>query len=158
MSALDVISIQQAKDWLQIDQSYVLADAEIEACIVAAVDWVERKTDYKLYARNEVFTSNGCEIITYSYPVNDVTAEEGSVAVSVGVYTSSAKTVISASKGVKVTVNVGYANVNEIPQSLVMAVRKLITYFNENRDMYALEIPNDVQMLINPYRRSVGIA
>lgn len=150
MAALDVISIEQAKDWLEIDQSYTLADDKIEAAIKAAISWVERKTDYRLYVRDEVYYSNGFDVDVYSFPINSVIGanRDGCVRASHSIY-----------RGVgAITANVGYNDPNSIPEDLLQACRKLIVYFFENRDMYAAEQFNDVQMLINPYRRSVGIA
>lgn len=54
MNALDVISLNSAKNWLNIELSYTDDDATISRLISAAIDWVEKYTCWRTFQRTEV--------------------------------------------------------------------------------------------------------
>ena len=54
-----------------------------------------------------------------------------------------------------ITANVGYANKADVPSLLVDAAFKLLTYLSENRDLYSVGMPMDVQFMINKMRRNL---
>jgi len=72
MNALNVITLQQAKDYLKVD--FIDDDALITTCINAAVALVEQKTQYRFYQRVEVLGSDGTyNVDLFQTPLNSVT-------------------------------------------------------------------------------------
>lgn len=150
-TALDVISLQNAKDFLVID--FPDRDPEIERHIKAAVSFVEKYTCHILYQRPasyQVTGKNDCYVEIYEYPITftDTTIKKVNEILSVKVYVKS---------GVQVLTTIGYATVDLIPTELVEACYKLIQYLTENKDIYGANLPWDIQMMINKYRRSPTI-
>lgn len=157
MDALDIISLQSAKDNLSIDYSDY--DSRIEALIKAAVNWVEIYTGWYLYQRDITIYSTSWQTIISNYPVvsfqvknsSDVVldpqpiAKQGSLSFS-----------ICCAPQSKISLTVGFApdEVDTIPGPFIEACQKLIVYMFENKDMYGITLPTDIQILINQYRRS----
>lgn len=141
------ITLQQAKDWLRID--FDEDDDLIESLIESAEQWVETYTCHVLSPRDIVLHGTGCAQSVYEYPINSVS--DGVVGKSYSLFTD-----FTIPSGQTATINVGYANTALIPKPLITAVKKLVNYMYENRDTYTAELPTDVQVLINQYRRSVA--
>lgn len=151
MSYLDVISVQQARDWLS-----AVEDDGLDRLIKAAIDWVENYTSYRLYQRTETIPNSKCEQSIAWYPINvtSVTYQDASMA-KYEKYVLPTKLKIKCPWNSIITLQTGYANPADIPGPLVEACYKLITYLYENRDTYQATLPTDVQMLINQYRRAL---
>ncbi len=67
------------------------------------------------------------------------------------------KMLLHAAPNSMITLQTGFdiPGIAGIPPPLIDACYKLITYLFENRDMYNVQFPTDIQMLINPYRRAI---
>lgn len=147
MDALDVISLADAKDSLVVD--YPDKDAEITRHIKSAVALVEQYTDVYLYERPRTYALLGCSLEIYDSPLTftgTVPTKTKQQALSIIVYGKSGDTY---------NANIGYSNVDDIPQNLIDACYKIITYLFENKDAYSVSLPMDVQMLVNQFRRSL---
>lgn len=157
MDALNIITLEDAKAELVmtgIDDR----DAEIERLIKTAIAMVEQYTCYRLYERTEVFNTIGCHTSLPYYPIeiddvinadgNDVTYTQKNQSLSI-LISCPAQSVIGAT--------VGYDDVTNIPQPLISAAYKIITYLFENKDAYEVGLPIDIQLMLNPYRRSATI-
>lgn len=144
-----VITLEQAKAYLQVD--FELDDAIIEQCIKSAVSWVETYTGYLLDKRDVTLYTNDCGVIdTCLYPFSVVTSD-------VKVRQKATSAILTAKPNEAVQLKVGDWDGAEPPQQLISACYKLITYMYENRDMYPVTLPTDVQMLVNPLRRSATL-
>lgn len=146
MNALNVITLQQAKDYLVVD--FNDRDAEIERHIKTAVSYVEQYTNVMLYEREKVYPiGSRCSVEIYDYPIRFSSAPLKSYqnVMSVQVY---------GEAGSSVTATVGYAVASDVPEELISAAYKLITYLFENRDIYTAGLPWDVALLLNSHRRS----
>lgn len=157
MDALNVITLDEAKAELVmtgIDDR----NTEITRLIKTAVSLVEQYTCYRLYERIESFNAIGCHNNLPYYPIviddvknsdgDDVTYTEKKATLAI-VITCPVQSVINAI--------VGYDDVTDIPQPLVSAAYKIITYLFENKDAYSVDLPIDIQLMLNPYRRSATI-
>lgn len=153
-TALDVISLQQAKDHLVIDFNDY--DQQIQGLIETAISLVEQYTDYRLYERVETFYATTCStnIVTYPITVTDVVNEAGDVVTGYKTRNLPLSITLYVPNQSVITADVGYATVGEIPHSLVSAAYKIITYLFENKDVYSVGLPVDVQLLLNQWRRS----
>lgn len=185
MSPLDVISLEDAKQFLRVDFSD--DDDLITSLIYAAVGLVEQKTSYRLYRRNEVIYQTGKYTYTaFQYPINAVSIINQDSA-DTTVYTpklfyESLRTVICYYNGFWywdswqefftnytytihnsncvtfiLTLDVGYANTADIPTDLITAIKQIIVFTYENRDVTTLDLPNNILMLLTNYIRFATI-
>lgn len=147
-SALDIITLEQAKEFLVVD--FPDRDAEITRHIKSAISYVEQYTNIMTYSRPRSYNLTGCSLEIYDYPIAFSDAElrtrENILSVTV-----------SGKSGDVVSATVGYTDITLVPQELIEAAYKIITYLFENRDIYLADLPWDVQMLLNPLRRSATI-
>jgi len=157
MTALDVITLEQAKAEL-VMTGISDRDAEITRLIQTAIGWVEQYTCYRLYERVETFIAYGCETVLPYYPITiDGVDHDGSAYANYKEkFLPLGLRIICPSQST-ITATVGYSDVGEIPAPLIEAAYKLITYLFENKDVYSVQLPVDVQILINQYRRSPTI-
>lgn len=147
MTALDVIPLEDAKSALVID--YPDRDVEITRAIKSAVSIIEKYTNVFLYERDvEYSIVNGCSNEIYDYPItlNDSSLKTKHNVLSITVF---------GKVGDMFTASVGYSDVTDIPQNLIDACYKLITYLTENKDAYNVSMPLDVQLMVNQYRRCI---
>jgi uncharacterized phiE125 gp8 family phage protein len=166
MTELDVISLASAKNWLSIDDND--SDADITRLIKTAIAWVETYTCYRLWQRQEVVTAFGETTFLSQYPVA-IDSVKNSLGADQTYYTRQYATKLKITTGYTpnftleptynsqntITLTVGYDDVTKIPNPLIDACYKLITYLFENRDAYQAALPSDVQILINQYRRAL---
>lgn len=182
MGPLDVITVAQAKNWLIVEDT--VDDADIERLINTAVAWVENYTCYRFYPRTEITYShqlpgfnladwfpptgsgewNGntgmrtspLYVSIYSYPVMIVSVKDPNAAdVAYTQVFNPLKLLIYAPPNCIITLQAGYADPANAPAPLLDACYKLITYLYNNRDMYPTNLPTDMQMLLNQYRRAL---
>lgn len=150
MGPLDVISLADAKEHLVVD--FPDNDVSIERNIKTAIALVEQYTCYKLYERSVTYTMPLCgHKEVYDYPLS-ITAGQ-----PVKIYDRVLSTIVSAASGYGVTAAVGYSDVADIPSPLIDGAYKIIEYLYENKDIYEANLPLDVQLILNPYRRSATI-
>lgn len=153
MAALDIITVEDAKNWLSTED-----ETALPRLIASAVNWVELYTGHKLYPRTEtVYVTRIRDTVITGYPaiivsVLDVLGEPVPYKV---LSTPKGLTVEYGYTAHSITVNAGYQTPGEIPPLLVEAAYKLLVYLYENRDMYPVNMPMDVQFMINKYRRSI---
>lgn len=144
-SALDVISLEQAKEFLVVD--FPDRDAEITRHIKSAISYIEKYTNVIMYERATEYVMTGCSLEIYDAPISFTTT---------GLKTH--QNVLSVTVAGKVNdviqANIGFDDVADIPQDLIEAAYKMITYLFENKDIYSAGLPWDIQMLCNKWRRS----
>lgn len=182
MTPLDVISVEQAKQFIKVDFSD--DDLIIEGLISAAIGLVEQSTQYRLYNRTEVIYTSKILYEAFQFPLigSSVISQDSA---DTNVYTirsrpQTLRTILFWGNGFEyvdtyqsfwnndyynisnpcsvtfsLSLNVGYLNITDIPQDLITAVKQVITYTYENRDMTKEEILSNIDMLIAPYRRFV---
>lgn len=143
---MSLITLSEAKAWLNVDETFTADDTLIQGCIDAAEQWVSKYTNH-VFGASDVVISKYTEIYDYPVVVKSATGDYN-------LETCSLKTVVCPDRGAEVTVTVGYAALGLVPAPLVAGAKKFITYLYENRDIYPTELPFDVQILVNQYRRS----
>lgn len=183
-SALDFISLAQAKSWLQVDDSS--SDDDITRLIKTAVDWMEKYTCWRTFQRTEIvynrqlnpyvpinyfpdygtgfytgspgirWTPKGLSIYLYPFTiisVQDLSSPPGDVTYTTQI--NALKTLLYAAPNSIITLATGYDDPAKLPPTLLDACYKMIVYLFENRDMYPVSMPTDIQMLLNQYRRAI---
>lgn len=158
MDALDVISLDDAKAYL-VMTGISDRDTEITRLIKTAIALVEKYTDHYLYEREITIdlTCSHTNITKYPFELVSVKRDTDDLTYNIYQKVLSINLVCYDWKDGVITANVGYDDVTDIPQPLVSAAYKIITYLFENKDAYTAELPLDIQMMINQYRRSATI-
>lgn len=157
MGAIDVIPLADAKRWLNVDDTY--NDPDITRLISTAVAWIEKYTSYRLYPRDEVVYTTNCVTYVPYFPINtkSINNFDGTPYVTADLYVytfTPLSMVVNCPKLSTILLNTGYTDPAQVPAPFIDACLKLITYLYENRDAYSTTLPLDIQVLINPYRRS----
>jgi uncharacterized phiE125 gp8 family phage protein len=149
--ALSVYPLEQAKTLLKVD--FADFDALITRLIRTAVALVERHTSHRLYERDEVLSVRGGHELYY-YPVSVVSlsgADGEPVDYTLENRALSAVLCFGRDTHATLTVRVGYASAEDVPAPFLTAIEELIAHLYANRG--AADIPQGIQLLINPYRR-----
>lgn len=185
MSPLDVLSVEDAKQFLRVDFSD--DDYLISSLIYAAVGLVEQKTNYRLYQRNEVIYTTGKYCYTaFQYPFNSATVVNQD-SMDANTYTpkncyQTLRTIIGWANGFWywdsweefftnytytvhdsqhttfiLTLDVGYIDTSLIPNDIITAIKQIITFTYENRDMTKLDLPDNILMMLTNYKRFATI-
>lgn len=152
-----IISLEQAKNWLggiDFDDD----DDAIQRLIASAITWVEQYTGYRLYPREETIIATGTTtyITLAPFKITSAVDENEEVVYLYEKWVSANRLRVLCPAGTKISLTVGFDDAKDAPGPLVEACYKLITYLYENRDVYSAGMPTDIQMLINPFRRSLA--
>lgn len=148
MDALDIISLADAKEFLVVD--FPDKDVEITRHIKSAVSMVEQYTCYRLYQRDAIYNFDRCgHTEIYDYPISFPT---GTV-----IKQRVLSVIVSGASNGSINAIVGYSDPTLIPANLIDAAYKIITYLFENKDIYYANLPSDIQILLNQWRRSASI-
>lgn len=97
----------------------------------------------------------GLSIYLYPFTITSVKDKDGNAAQYTTVI-NALKTLLYALPNSIITLQTGFASadIGKIPPPLIDACYKWITYFFENRDMYNVQTPTDLNMMLNQYRRA----
>lgn len=159
MDALDVIPLEEAKEYLKID--FDTEDNMITNLIKSAVALVEQKTSYMLYERNEVdFVSNPDKIYKYPFALADTEEATEYDIIEKRLYSTIriiGGTPYPCANGRSVELTIGYNDTSLVPPALKDACLRLITYWYDQREMEKSEFPSDVYTMIQPYIRDFTI-
>lgn len=185
MSPLDVMSLADAKQYLRVD--YDDEDDLITSLIYGAVGYAEQDTNYRLYQRSEIIYTTGRYYYTaFQFPLNGASVINQDSA-DTNIYTPKfryepLRTIIGWANGFiywnawyefftnyyytihadcnvtfTLTLDVGYTDVTLIPTDLLTAIKQIISYTYENRDMSKVDLPSNITMLLQKYRRFATI-
>lgn len=153
MSYLDVISLENAKSFLGVDDTS--RDTEITQMINAALSLIERETNYIMEAVDKAYLlRDGC-VRVYDYPIN---TDDGDLDETVTRTNKSLYSIYSdSSTATTITLNVGGT---DIPADLVQAGYSLIEFFfNEKETGNRLftydttRIPDHINYIVQKNRR-----
>jgi hypothetical protein len=152
MNALHVVSLEEMKGVLVVHPSISEFDNLIISLIGTAVDWVEKYTSYLLYEREITEVFKDFERI-YLHPVTFPETE--------GVYFRTSKLskqiLLSGKESVELTFTGGFSDASEIPDALKTAVKRLVVFWSDQPETAGAEIPIDVQIIVNQFRRDATI-
>ena len=124
MSYLNVISLDQAKQYLRIDDELSADDAQIEQMIKGALSTLERRTNILFYARKKKYIFQDYSVKVYDYPINEV--------VSTFDVDTDQKTLFTNyqtnSSDNEIVLMVGFENAEDVPSELVDCALQYIKY------------------------------
>ena len=153
MAYIDIIPLADAKVYLRIDDTLTEDDAQITRMINAALSYVERYTNYVLFAQNKEYRLiSGC-VSVYDYPINsEVTADL--ISENKTLYTN----YTLGSTNDLITLNVGYAVITDIPQELIEVAYEIIElmyYEKETNKSHLNSLSSLSTMILNQYKRFI---
>jgi len=72
MSYITVVTLQDAKDYLRVDQGFTDDDAQITRMINGALSFVERWANIYVFARDITYLMVDGKVSVYDYPINSI--------------------------------------------------------------------------------------
>ncbi len=117
MTYISIIPLQDAKDYLRIDQGFTDDDAQITRMINGSLSFVERWTNIFVFARDNNYLMIDGKISVYDYPVNSIEAP-----LPITDVVTERKTLYNnyslGSDTVDLTLNVGHVLPTDVPDDL----------------------------------------
>ena len=115
MSYLNVITLQEAKNYLRVDSDLTDDDDMVTLMIEAALSSIEQETRHILYDREETYLFQDYCVRVYDFPINSVTSPTDVESSLKPLYTLYE---VQDSDDEILTLNVGYDDASNVPQVL----------------------------------------
>ncbi len=154
MSYLNVITLEQAKKYLRVDEDLSDDDSQIEQMIKSALSTLERRTNILFYARDKKYIFQDYCVKVYDYPINSV--------VSTFDVDTDQKTLFTNYQtntgDNEIVLNVGYDNTDNIPFELVDCALQYIKYLYyeaETNKANKGDLPTWLNDMINQNKRFI---
>lgn len=127
MAYTDIISLNDAKTYLRIDDTETEDDQFITRSINAAFSWIEKRTNNILFARNVDYDIINGYARIYDYPINtDLSTETDYTFTKKGLYY-----IVCAnnSQTTELTLNVGEVDPNNVDPEFLNVAYEIIDFF-----------------------------
>jgi hypothetical protein len=125
----DVISLEQAKLYLKIDEGQTVTDDEITGMINSALSFIEKRTNHIFKTRDKVYFKD-CALVqqvkVYDYPIDNTETEFDII------YRPLYAIVPTVNN--TVTLTTGYTSVDDIPSELIDSALQLINFWFYNSE------------------------
>jgi hypothetical protein len=125
----DVISLEQAKLYLKIDDEQTVTDDEITGMINSALSFIEKRTNHIFKTRDKVYFKD-CALVqqvkVYDYPIDNTETE---LDIIYRLLYAIVPTVNNT-----VTLTIGYTSVEDIPSELIDSALQLINFWFYNSE------------------------
>jgi hypothetical protein len=125
----DVISLEQAKLYLKIDEGQTVTDDEITGMINSALSFIEKRTNHIFKTRDKVYFKD-CALVqqvkVYDYPIDNTETEFDII------YRPLYAIVPTVNN--TVTLTTGYTSVEDIPSELIDSALQLINFWFYNSE------------------------
>jgi hypothetical protein len=125
----DVISLEQAKLYLKIDDGQTITDDEITGMINSALSFIEKRTQHIFKTRDKVYYKD-CALVqqttVYDFPIDNSVTE-------LDIVYKLNKAIVPTIDGF-VTLTIGYEAVEDIPSELIDSALQLINFWFYNSE------------------------
>jgi hypothetical protein len=126
MSYLSIISLEDAKLYLRVDDTLTEDDKHIQRMINMAFDYIERWTNLLVYSRQKSYVMiDGCAKV-YDYPINSVVS---TFVMTVEEYNGYTNYEADDADQTELKLNVGYQSASDVPRDLVEVAYELIDLY-----------------------------
>ncbi len=148
----DVISLEQAKLYLRIDDDQTVTDDEITHMINSALSFIEKRTNHIFKTINKVYYKD-CALVqqvkVYDFPIDNSETE-----LDIKYKTNCA---IVPTVNDMVTLTIGYSSVDDIPSELIDAALQIIKvwFYEAEKQVNTTLIPLSVMQAIDANRRFI---
>lgn len=135
MSYLTVIPLADAKEFLRIDAGNTADDARIQSMINAACLTVEKETNHILFARDSEYLVKDGSVRVFDFPINSVSVPANDAYTKNESYLSSTYCPDDSDLD-KMTLNVGYALAEDVPETLKELIYEYLDlfYYGNSKD------------------------
>lgn len=146
----DVISLEQAKLYLKIDDGQTITDDEITGMINSALSFIEKRTNHIFKTRDKVYFKD-CALVqqvkVYDYPIDNTETE-------LDIEYRPLYAIVPTVNNM-VTLTTGYTSVDDIPSELIDSALQLINFwfYNSETKNAMNSVPNFVLSNIDANRR-----
>jgi hypothetical protein len=146
----DVISLEQAKLYLKIDDGQTVTDNEITGMINSALSFIEKRTNHIFKTRDKVYFKD-CALLqqvkVYDYPIDNSETELDIIYMNLYAIVPTVNNMV--------TLTVGYENVEDIPAELIDSALQLINFwfYNSETKNAMNTVPDFVMQNIDVNRR-----
>lgn len=162
-----VLTLAEAKQYLRVDEDYLLEDDLITSLIKSAVQYCEKYSGLSFEPKQLQMYSTSRYIDLPYGPVNSITSVKDGVGKDMDYVTTGVKhprVHAYSTQGYIVTYETGYTP-ETLPELLKTAVKMLVATLYDNRENNVItdkggslvELPFDVTTLLRPYSRSGGL-
>ena len=156
MAYLDIIPLADAKLYLRIDDDMNEDDNQIVRMINASLSYIERYTNVILFAREKEYRFIDGLVSVYDAPINSVTTPIADL-------TTEDKTLhknycYSVGDNSLLTLNVGYADVADVPDELkevAFEMIELMYYEKQTNKSHLNSLSSLSTMILNQYKRFI---
>lgn len=152
MAYLDILSLAEAKNYLRLDDDLIEDDAMVTSMITAAFQFIEKRTNHILFARDVTYFVGACGLDVYDYPINSVVSPADYVDCRF-----SNRTRYTLNENGDMVLNVGYSTPAEVPEVFKQVALQIIDYwyYKNEKKITNSDIPELLQQNIDVYRRFV---
>jgi hypothetical protein len=146
MSYLNVITLEQAKVYLRIDEDQTETDNEIIAMINGAFSFIEKRTNHIMSPRVKTYYGEH-NINIYDFPINEPVPIDNARLK----YSNYSRFTLTD----EITLNVGYTTPLDVPEELKQAALQMLKvwYYEAERQVNTTLIPESVLMALDVNRR-----
>jgi len=147
---IDVISLEQAKLYLKIDEAQTITDDEITGMINSALSFIEKRTNHIFKTRDKVYYKD-CALVqqvkVYDFPIDNTVTELDIVYRPLYAIVPTVNDVV--------TLTIGYENLEDIPSELIDSALQLINFwfYNSETKNAMNTVPDFVMQNIDINRR-----
>jgi hypothetical protein len=149
---IDVISLEQAKLYLKIDDAQTITDNEITGMINSALSFIEKRTNHIFKTRDKVYYKD-CALVqqvkVYDFPIDNTVTELDIVYRPLYAIVPTIDDVV--------TLTIGYDNLEDIPSELIDSALQLINFwfYNSETNNAMNTVPDFVMQNIDINRRFI---
>jgi hypothetical protein len=126
MSYLSIISLEDAKLYLRVDDTLTEDDKHIQRMINMAFDYIERWTNLLVYSRQKSYVMIDGFAKVYYYPINSVVS---TFVMTVEEYNGYTNYEADDADQTELKLNVGYQSASDVPRDLVEVAYELIDLY-----------------------------
>lgn len=143
----DVITLEQVKNYLRVDDDFTEDDASITNMINASLSFIEKRTNHLMFARDKEYIGD-CFVNVYDFPINEP-IPDGTTVCKYSTYSR-----ISTVDRI-VVLNVGYESPAYVPAILVECALQMLKvwYYEAEKQVNTTLIPESALQAIDVNRR-----
>ena len=148
----NIISVDEAKKYLRLDEDFNEDDSDIERMIASALEYITKNTNYVFRVQNKTYRQDSdSNVIIYDYPLNTTDFSPNIPLYYSGYIKFKNTDVVTASIGFTSKADEGF------PSALIDCALQIIKYYyygsetNENSTL----MPKAVEDIIRDYRRCI---
>lgn len=155
MSYLSVLTLEETKNYLRIDDTLTEDDVRITSMIKTALSTIERRTNVLVFARSKSYLFEDSCVSVYDYPINEVTTPTDVDFEEKINYTNYYS---RSADDKKLVLSVGYEVASDVPSEIVECALEYVKYLYydaETNNGTPNKIPMYIKEMIESQKRFI---